>query len=262
VKKLARKFFTGFLKPLGFEINYVGNNPGTKNYCANEYSKQAHLEWILETCNIDCILDVGANQGQYAKELRSLGYRGHIISFEPVSETYSILKKLTAKDSKWSAYNFALGSENKTMEINLFETSLFNSFLPPSDLKKEFFKKELFPVKKEVVQVKTLDSIFDEVTEDIVSECRLFIKLDTQGFDLEVIKGGQITLKKALCLQSEISCVPLYKDMPHYIDSLKTFEALGFHLTNFFPLMGIDVGSATIEFDCFMISANALSVST
>jgi FkbM family methyltransferase len=198
---------------------------------------------------------VGANEGQYGKSLRKLGFSGYIFSFEPVAETYSKLKAEAESDPRWRVYNFALGSENCVKEINVFGASVFNSFLCPAATPKDVYSHPDFNTfNHQMVSVKTLDSVYDEVVEQIEDECRPFIKLDTQGFDLEVVKGGKAVLGKMLGLQVELSFVPIYDEMPDYVSSLKTFELLGFHVTNFFPVSN---ELPPIEFDCVMIAAKA-----
>ncbi|WP_281261322.1 FkbM family methyltransferase [Chamaesiphon polymorphus] len=106
------------------------------------------------------------------------------------------------------------------------------------------------------IEVKTLDSIYPQLEQDLGIDCNLLVKLDTKGFDLEVLASGKITLSKALCSQVEVSFVPIYQNVPSYHAVLQKFEELGFYVTNFFPNMGSDRGLAAIDFDCFMVSKN------
>ena len=64
-----------------------------------------HLSNVLLSRSIDCVFDVGANAGQYGLFLRALGYKGYIISFEPVSAVFKLLKKNSENDDKWLCYN-------------------------------------------------------------------------------------------------------------------------------------------------------------
>jgi FkbM family methyltransferase len=261
MKSFAQKRFRDLVNSAGFEIVYQGQNLDVKDYCATEYAKQVHLSRLLKTFDINCVFDVGANTGQYAQELRELGYEGLILSFEPVSTTYFSLKDTAQGDPLWHTYPFALGAENTTLEINLYESdSQFNSFLPASTHQKDLFTTGIVADRTEVVEVKTLDSIYTDVTQPIQGECRPLFKLDTQGFDLEVVKGGTRSLQHAIALQSELSFIPVYAGMPNYAQSLELFESLGFLVTNLFPIMGSDRGFAAIEFDCMMVASKALAM--
>src|SRR5262249_39076206 len=98
------------------------------------YLELLHMKQLLDLLDINCILDVGANQGQFTRELRGVGYRDHVISFEPIYREFSILKKTFGSDSKWQGYQFALGSENGTKEMNVMRNmTVMSSILKPLD---------------------------------------------------------------------------------------------------------------------------------
>src|ERR1700690_3076516 len=86
---------------------------------------------ILERLAINCVLDVGANQGQYGLLLRRIGYRGWILSFEPVRSNFQVLEKVAKRHGPWRAYPYALGATTRRLEINVAELSVFSSFLTP-----------------------------------------------------------------------------------------------------------------------------------
>lgn len=120
-----------------------------------------HLATLFQKLNIRCVLDVGANIGQYREFLRhQVGYDGLIISFEPVRENVNILNILSKQDPCWPIYDFALGSENTTMPINVMVRSVFSSFLNPDDSIIGDFKKNIVD-HEENVEVKKLDSILE-----------------------------------------------------------------------------------------------------
>jgi FkbM family methyltransferase len=263
MKTLAKQALSRILKSKGYDLVYQGNSLAIQDYCATEYAKQSYLARILEEFQINCVIDVGANVGQYAQELRSIGYLGYIFSFEPVAATYATLAAAAMGDRTWQTFPVALGATQTQHEIHLFQqSSQFNSFLPPTSEANALFNTGLVTQQTEKVIVKTLDSIYPElaqlVRQNLQDECRTLIKLDTQGFDLEVVKGGLSTLKQAIVLQSELSFVPIYQHMPTYQESLDRFTALGFSVSNFFPIRGSDRGFTTLEFDCILVATHAL----
>lgn len=99
----------------------------------------SHLINLIQKYQVNCIFDVGANRGQYGLLLRSLGYKGRIISFEPVKSTFDILLAASAKDSSWDVYNYALGSEDTTKTIRVIKNSDLSSFLEPNTMLDEMF---------------------------------------------------------------------------------------------------------------------------
>ena len=206
----------------------------------------SHLIALFKQLDINCVLDVGANMGQYAHNLRRAGYQGLIISFEPIRECYEHLKKQA--DNHWVIHPYALGSEQKTMDINITNKTVFSSFLKPNDYSDQRFNQSARVDRTERVEVKRLDDIFNDVVQ--IDSPRIFLKLDTQGFDLEVLKGAQETLKHVFGLQSEISCKAIYAGMPSHIDSLKYIGDLGYAITDIYPLAHDKQDMSLLEFDC------------
>ena len=80
--------------------------------------------------DIDVVLDVGANVGQFGASLRAQGYRGKIVSYEPISTVYQTLAATTATDLEWEINNFALGLKTEYVTINVSRSSEFSSILP------------------------------------------------------------------------------------------------------------------------------------
>lgn len=208
----------------------------------DRYLELTHLKALLEQLEINCVLDVGANAGQFASELRAIGYRGHIVSFEPIPEVYRQLSDAFASDPKWTGYNVALGSETKQTSIHVHAMSVMSSLLESTASQAN--------AQTQTIEVKRLDDIIDRVT-DHVNEAKLFLKMDTQGYDLEVFKGGQRSILRVRGLQSELSVQPLYRGMPHYDASLRTYEEAGFELYNL-SVVGRVPGGGLMELNALM----------
>jgi len=79
---------------------------------------------------------------------------------------------------------------------------------------------------------------------------RVFLKLDTQGYDLEVLKGAAHSLQYIHGLQSEISCKAIYQGMPAHIESLQIIDQLGYEITDIYPLAHDKQDMSLLEFDC------------
>src|SRR3712207_10877 len=93
------------------------------------------LRQLLVRENINCVFDVGANRGQFAGELRGIGYRGRIVSFEPVRAEFEVLEKRFAGDRDWRGLRMALGRERKQATIHVFpQLPVFSSMLKRSGL--------------------------------------------------------------------------------------------------------------------------------
>ena len=181
---------------------------------------------IINNQKIDILFDIGANTGQYATKLRNLGYKNRIISFEPLTTVFEILEKTAMKDGNWNVNNYALGDENGEGIINISGHTDNSSIL---DMTSDYL--ESAPVVKYVghenIRIKKLDSIFNSYVQP---ENKVMIKIDTQGYEKNVIDGAIESLKKISIIQLEMSIVPLYKNEIPFMEMFNYIESKGFQL--------------------------------
>lgn len=222
----------------------------------NPLDVSMYVSNLIKHLNINCVIDVGANRGQYALSLRANGYKDHIFSFEPLRENYAILLALSQKDPKWHIFNVALGNEDSKKPIHVANATEFSSFLKPSTYSKNIFEDQVSINKVEEVPIRRLDSIKDDITGP-VPQPRIYLKMDTQGYDLEVFRGAGALLQNVLALQSEISVFPLYDGMTDYIQSLTQYRNSGFEVSAFYPVCHNAKNLALIEFDCVMVNVRS-----
>jgi FkbM family methyltransferase len=180
------------------------------------------LKQLLAKLEIDCVLDVGANRGQFARHLRAIGYRGRIISFEPNPDEFARLRRSFSSDSAWSGYPIALGEKAGVLQLKTPpELTVLGSFLDlrnsPSELRTE------------EVEMRRLDEVFPSLMVNAAG-AKVFLKMDTQGYDVNVFCGAEGCLNEIRGLLSELSVQSLYKNQPHYLESLATYERAGFDL--------------------------------
>lgn len=211
-----------------------------------------HVRSLLENLRINCVLDVGANRGQYATMLRHFGYTGRIVSVEPLPDVYEELSRAASSDSnEWRTLNVALGAEEGIKQFNVYSARDLSSFLSPAaDMGDAVLGSDIVAVRN--VRVTTVDRILGEAVSGIDSP-RVFLKMDTQGYDVEVINGAMESLGSILALQTELSVIPLYERMPNYVAALAHFHALGFTPTGFFNVVGHRLTRRTIEFDAILV---------
>jgi FkbM family methyltransferase len=212
------------------------------------YSYRSMLRTVLQRHEIDHVLDVGANSGQFGRALRSV-YAGRISSFEPVSDSFQKLEAKIRSDDDWHAYNFALGSSEGTQTIHVSPSSVFSSLLKSNDYCAAKFGERSVGSREELITIRRLDAVLDELTADGTLR-RIFLKLDTQGFDTEVFQGLGSRLDDVLVLQSEISLIPIYDNMPHWTESLALYESAGFGVAGMFPVNWDD--GRVVEYDCLL----------
>ncbi len=197
--------------------------------------------------DVACVLDVGANRGQYGSMLRDIGYHGKIVSFEPVRENFEALQECAKTRGDWSCFNFALGREDTERDINVMDEDVFSSFLNPlDDPAKRFPRNQV--ARTERVQIRRLDRLE-------LPPRGIYLKMDTQGFDLEVLEGATGMLDRVVALQTELSFRPIYGAMPGYRDTLRECERRGFCVADFMPVNRESDGLRAIEMDCIMVRA-------
>lgn len=214
-----------------------------------------HIKNSLERLSINCVMDVGANRGDYAVMLRRIGYRGLIVSIEPVREVYESLAQRAAPDPKWKVLNYALGDKNELKQINVCTARNLSSFFRPAeDIGEAVLDAEID--RTEIVRVKRLDEVLCEVLGQTTAP-RVWLKMDTQGYDLRVMDGAARALPLIVAIQSELSVVPLYSDMPDYVEALIYFRKLGFSPTGFFSVVGHRTTGRLLEFDAVLSRTNA-----
>lgn len=187
----------------------------------------ARLTKLLSANHVNLVFDVGANVGQFAQSLRAVGYTGRIVSFEPLNDAWKELQEASRADKLWEiAPRAAIGSEDGEVEIHIAGNSMSSSILRMLD-----FHVEAAPVSKytgsEKVPLRRLDSIGLDFLED---DSILFIKIDTQGFEDQVLQGAPELLKAAVGLSVELSLVPLYENQLLYDRLISDVNALGFEI--------------------------------
>tara|TARA_B100001093_G_C26822361_1_gene1012436 strand:- start:290 stop:1000 length:711 start_codon:yes stop_codon:yes gene_type:complete len=180
---------------------------------------------LVANCKINTLLDIGANAGQYASLMRDFGYKGKIISFEPLKNAFEELKKASLTDNKWLINNYALGNENKISMINIAGNSWSSSILNmlPSH---ENVAPESKYVSQEKIEIKKLDSVFN-------SFCRndnVMMKIDVQGFEKNVLEGATESLDHIKIIQLEMSIIPLYESEMIFVDMINYLNNKGFEL--------------------------------
>jgi len=190
----------------------------------NPFSTQ--LKQILDHQGIESVLDIGANIGQYGATLRSSGFSGRIVSCEPQSAAYELLTQRTDKDPKWKALNTAAGAMPGSLEINISANSFSSSFLPTSKL-----HLDIAPASRttgtETVAVTTADAV---ISEQSLDPTRTLLKVDTQGFEDQVLDGAHASLPTLAAVQLEMSLATIYEGQKLFGALLARMTDAGFSL--------------------------------
>lgn len=212
-----KKIIKSLIHAAGFDLRYL--NPSS--------NPAFQLLKALDRFEVDLVLDVGANVGQFAAELRSVGYRGELVSFEPLSVAHHALSEAASRDSKWQVHaRGAIGDHDGEIEINIAGNSVSSSVLPMMESHSSAAEDSAY-VGAERVPIFRLDSVAPTYLEK--SRCP-FLKIDTQGYEWQVLDGARETLPRVRGVLCELSLVPLYEGQRLWMDMIQRLEAEGFTL--------------------------------
>jgi len=200
----------------------------------------------LHKFKTDLILDVGANNGQFASEIRRSGYAGRIVSFEPLSEAHELLLQASAGDPKWDVYpRCALGDHSGKVEINIAGNSVSSSILPMLDAHRSAAPDSAYKG-QESAPIETLDAATPQYLKYSHAP---FLKIDTQGFEWQVLDGARDTLPHIKGILVELSLVPLYEGQHLWREMIDRLEAEGFTLWAFEPVFSDNASGRALQVD-------------
>jgi len=190
-------------------------------------SPEKQLSTVLKLLKIDVVFDIGANKGQFAREIRQHGYSGKIISFEPLTSARKTLLSFASRDPSWQVHEqSAIGDQDGEIEIHIAGNSVSSSVLPMLESHSSAAIGSAY-VGSERVPIFRLDSIANRYLD---KNSNLFIKFDTQGYEWEVLDGASETLKRAQGVLCELSLVPLYRGQRLWRDIVDRLDQKGFML--------------------------------
>jgi FkbM family methyltransferase len=205
----------------------------------------------IDLLDVSTVLDVGANVGQFGIDLRISGYKGRIISFEPVAEYFESLKLISNRFGNWEAIQIGIGSKEGNMSIAVAGNSgLSSSFLRINDLHLQEFPQSSTK-RSEFAKIQTLDH---EISALGIDPTKIFLKVDTQGFEREVMLGARNSLPLIpLCLW-EASLTPLYDGESTLLQLLHELSIFGHEV--------VDIFRGTVSTSGKLLQVDILSRST
>jgi FkbM family methyltransferase len=223
--------------------------------------EEEHLRRFFDYFKVDCVFDVGANVGQYATMIRSRAdYDGPIISFEPNPQIASILREKAQQDGRWFVEEIALGASPGQAAFNIMAADEMSSLHQPQTIRTKLFETSTPIVRKIDVRVSTVEIELSKWQLELGFN-RPFLKMDTQGHDVQVAVGAGDKLRQFVGLQSELAIRRFYANSPSYIEAIQFYEDRGFALSAFVPN---NAGTWTwsfpylIEMDCIMFRIDEL----
>lgn len=217
-----KRLVKSVINSVGFDIHYL--NPAS--------NPSFQLLKALERFKIDLVLDVGANVGQFSSELRSVGYRGGLVSFEPLSAAHHALSKVALRNTNWQVHpRSAIGDYDGEIEIHIAGNSVSSSLLPMMEAHSAAAEHSVY-VGVEKTPISRLDSVGPMY---LANSRRAFLKIDTQGYEWQVLDGADETLSRMQGVLCELSLVPLYEGQRLWMELIRRLEREGFALWSIQP---------------------------
>lgn len=181
---------------------------------------------LLRRHAVTLVLDVGASEGYYGAEVRRLGHRGRIVSFEPLADVHARLARRAAPDPLWETRNIALGAHDETAHLHVGREAATSSLLTVLATTTAL-EPDTTVTHSETVRVHRLDALFDDLAGPTD---RVFLKLDAQGAEGAILDGAAVSLGRITVLQIELSFAALYAGQPLAGELLGRLHAAGFAL--------------------------------
>jgi len=186
-----------------------------------------NIGYIFKQNEINTVIDFGANRGQFALRLRSAGYAGRIVSFEPNRLVHSELSKIASRDSSWTVVEpIALGPASGTGTLLIPTDSSLASLLPSLHADAE---------RSQPIEIRRLDDAVSELR--FPPEAKIALKIDVQGYEMGVLEGAPETLEKARAILIEVCLKPTYIGEVDYLDILNVLKEKGFRAVDFYPVV-------------------------
>ena len=207
------------------------------------WSLDYYLSRVLDQLTIREVIDVGAHVGEFGAQLRRLGYRGTIHSFEPEAESFATLAQRTAHDPSWHATRCGVGKEPGDMVLHVYAASDFTSALTPSSVGLRRFGSHLNEHGAVMVAVDRLDSLLPQPGGPYL------LKTDTQGADLDVIEGASGILDSVAAIVIELSAIPTYEGQPTWDEAIRCLRNLRYDPVGLVPISRERDQLRVMEFD-------------
>ena len=194
--------------------------------------------------NPGVIYDIGAYKGDWTKEVIKIFPSAAIYMFEAQKSKEDFLKR--CKRELPGQVDFHIGLLGATAGKEVY----FNEYETASSVHSEYYKTEAI-TKKKILQ--TLDDVVDERKWPLPD----FIKLDTQGYEIEILKGGSKELHLAEAVLMEVSFLEIYKDAPLFIDVINQMSYWGFQVYDICDLMRRPLDKALYQADIFFVRSTS-----
>jgi FkbM family methyltransferase len=245
VRALSQPLIGDFKRKVRPALRKLGIDVVIYDPRSNVLSRRAHL---LQHHGVEAVLDIGANEGQYALSLREIGFEGPIVSFEPLPEPFARLRARASGDPKWTCVNMAVSDTSGTAQFLVDgadgQCSSFLEMLP--DFEQSLAKPHRHRTRCEVAIV-TLDEAIDRY---VSSKESILVKLDVQGLEGRILSGASDAYDRTVGFQLELSLSPLYAGEIPLAEMVGRLATRGFRLESIEPGQADPQTGRLLQADC------------
>lgn len=215
--------------------------------------ERQQLKRIFDRFDVDCVFDIGANRGQYARMVRrGIGFDGDVFSFEPLPDCAAFLKRVSARHPRWHVEEIAIAGRNGEQTLSVMAMDVFSSLSEARSDQPPSTSEDNRPVQKIPVKTETLSAAYNRLSSRHGFR-RPFLKMDTQGYDTIIVESGKDILHHFVGLQSELAITQLYETSVRYDEAIRLYESFGFTLSALFPSNAKHFPDL-LEVDCIMLN--------
>lgn len=213
------------LNKAGIEVRLLRNLKAA--HLAAKRDQELEAWRVLAHHDFATVLDIGANEGQFAAMARRLWPQATVHSFEPIPDVHAALAARFAEDSKVVTHCIGLSDQPGAQVIHRSAFSPSSSLLPMAELHRKEWPQSAEHTDIEI-QLERLDdwATYQEAGGGLRKP--MLVKIDVQGFELSVLGGGASTLRAADFAVLEVSFVELYEKQPLFADIHARMSELGF----------------------------------
>jgi len=206
-----------------------------------------HRRWF-DGAGIRTVLDVGSYTGGFAFAMRQMLPEAQIYSFEPLPENYQKLVCNLERFGKFRAFHTALGNQRGELTFWRNDFAASSSALAMSDL-----HKQSFPETGHAVAIRVPVTRLDDLLGQVELKGKTLLKLDVQGYELEVLRGGPEMLKRVDYIFSEVSFRPLYEGQPLFDDVYDFLKPLDFAYAGDLEVLPSPVDGTILQADALFV---------
>ena len=240
---VAREAILSLAARLGFQVQRI---------CPT-HTPDLALRELLREYDVDLVLDVGANVGQFASKLIDVGWDGRIVSFEPLSEPYEALVRASAAHPQWElAPRCCIGDRSGEIEVHISENSVASSVLPLAESMDTYS-----PDARYTASESALMYTLDEAAEPYFKDARRpFLKIDVQGYEEQVLAGAAGIFPRLVGLEIEMSFIELYEGQMLFSEMLRRVESEGFVVHRMVPSFSVVENGRWLQVDVILFRAD------